>query len=434
MLEFTDLGLKEELIQNLARARYLHPTPIQVLAIPHLLTGSDLIGISQTGTGKTGAFSVPIIQHLLKNLSVTRKAEPRALVIAPTRELCSQIQETIEVCSKNLNIRSCALFGGVEQSLQVQKLQEGVEIVIATPGRLMDLLNQKLIRLAKVEIFVLDEADRMLDMGFIDDIKYILEHLPATKQSMLFSATLPRVIEQLTLTLLKDPKKIEVSVNGVIPKKLQEKLIYCKQADKFQLLKKIIKEEKTGHFLIFTNTKSNSENIVQYLALNRTASKAFHGDMKQPERERALTLFKLGSIKVLVATDMAARGIDIDSITHVINFDLPLSPETYIHRIGRTARAGKEGVAISFCDDEEKGMIQKIQDLTKVVLKSESFEGKKEILKLKLTGTKKTTPPTPGKSQEKTAYLDHSKRQKPLKDGEKRVHPGLRNQKKKKRK
>ena len=434
MLEFTDLGLKEELIHNLAIASYLHPTPIQVLAIPHLLNGSDLIGISQTGTGKTGAFTVPIIQNLMKNLSVTRKAEPRALIIAPTRELCSQIQETIELCSKNLNIRSCVLFGGVEQSLQVQKLQDGVEIVIATPGRLMDLLNQKLIRLAKVEMFVLDEADRMLDMGFIDDIKYILDYLPPSKQSMLFSATLPRVIEQLTLSLLKDPKKIEVSVDGIIPKKLKERLIFCKQADKFQLLKKIIKEEKTAHFLIFTKTKSNSENIVQYLALNRTASKAFHGDMKQDERERALTLFKEGSIRVLVATDMAARGIDIDSITHVINFDLPLGPETYVHRIGRTARAGKEGIAISFCDDEEKGMIQKIQDLTKVILKPEKFEGKKEILKHKLTGIKKTTPPTPGKSQEKTAYLDHSKRQKPLKDGEKRVHPGLRNQKKKKRK
>jgi ATP-dependent RNA helicase RhlE len=434
MSEFTDLGLKEELVQNLAIARFVHPTPIQVLAIPHLLNGSDLIGISQTGTGKTGAFSIPIIHHLIKNNSVTRKAEPRALIIAPTRELCSQIQEVIALCSKNLKIRTCVLFGGVEQSHQVQQLQEGVEIVIATPGRLMDLLDQKLIRLAKVEMFVLDEADRMLDMGFIDDIRYILEYLPNTKQSMLFSATLPQVIEQLTASLLKDPKRIEISLGRVIPKKLQERLIYCKKADKFQLLKNIIKEEKTGHFLVFTKTKSNSENIVQYLALNRTASKAFHGDMKQVERERALTLFKEGSIRVLVATDMAARGIDIDCITHVINFDLPLGAETYIHRIGRTARAGKEGIAISFCDDEEKGMIQKIQDLTKVDLKAESFEGKKEILKLKLTGTKKITPPTPGKSQEKTAYLDHSKRQKPLKDGEKRVHPGLRNQKKKKRK
>ncbi len=434
MSEFTDLGLTEELIKSLVSARYLRPTPIQVLAIPYVLKGSDLIGVSQTGTGKTGAFVIPIIQHLIKNISPIRKAEPKALIIAPTRELCSQIQEVVDSCGKNLNVKSCALFGGVEQSLQVQTLQEGIEIVVATPGRLMDLLSQKLIRLAKVEMFVLDEADKMLDMGFIDDIKYILEYLPKNKQSMLFTATLPFEVEKLTASLLQNPQKIEVTTERVIPKKLQERLILCKQSDKFQLLKKIIKEEKTGHFLIFTKTKSNSENIVQYLALHRTASKAFHGDMNQIERERALTLFKEGSIRVLVATDMAARGIDIDSITHVINFDLPLAPETYVHRIGRTARAGKEGIPISFCDDEEKGMIQKIQELTKVIQKPESFEGKKENLKLKLTGTKKTTPPTPGKSQEKTAYLDRSKRQKPLKEGEKRVHPGLRNQKKKKRK
>ncbi len=434
MTIFTDMDLNPILIENLSEAGFHHPTPIQSLVIPLVLSGADLISIAQTGTGKTGAFCIPIIHHLTKNLTPIRKGEPRVLILAPTRELCLQIQGTLEVFAKELGIKSAAIIGGVDQSVQVKRLQEGVSIVVATPGRLLDLLGQKLIRVAKVEIFVLDEADRMLDMGFIEDIEVILESLPISKQSMFFSATMSPSIEKLAFRFLNHPKKLEITPSGSVPLKINERVILCSTVHKLQLLKKIIKEEKDGHFLIFTKTKSSTENIVQYLAYHRTASKVFHGDMKQPDRERALHLFKDGSIRVLVATDMASRGIDVEGITHVINFELPLSPETYVHRIGRTARAGQEGVAISFCDDSEKEMFKRIQALTKIDYKLERFEGKKEILGIKLTGTRKIIPPTPGKSQEKTAYLDHSKRQKPLKEGERRIHPGFKNNTKKKRK
>jgi ATP-dependent RNA helicase RhlE len=433
MSTFTELNLNHKLLQNLSLAGFNHATPIQAMAIPHVLEGSDLIALAQTGTGKTGAFLVPIIHHLLVRPVLVRKGEPRVLILVPTRELCQQIQEAIKLFSQNVGLKSSALYGGVDQAPQVSGLQEAPEIVVATPGRLLDLLNQKLIRLKKVDTFVLDEADRMLDLGFREDIEAIQDFLPSEKQSLLFSATMNPAIEKLAARTLKNPKKVMASPEGSVPKIIQEKIIFCASSHKLQLLKKIIKEEKTGLFLVFTKTKSSAENIVQYLAHHRTASKTFHGDMKQPERERALQLFKEGSIKVLVATDMASRGIDIEGITHVINFELPLEPETYVHRIGRTGRAGEEGIALSFCDETEKEMLQKIKVLTNASFKTERFEGKKEILPIKLTGTKKVTAPTPGKSQEKTAYLDHSKRQKPLKEGEKRVHPGLKNQKRKRK-
>jgi len=270
-------------------------------------------------------------------------------------------------------------------------------------------------------------------MGFIDDIREIIRLLPSQKQTMFFSATMPEEIEKLADHILKHPKKVSATRASTVADKIEQKLIFCKNADKFQLLKKILKEENVDRVLVFTRTKVTADNIVEYLAQNRRASKTFHGDMKQPERERALHLFKEGSIKILIATDMAARGIDVEGISHVINFDLPINPESYVHRIGRTARSGKAGVAISFCDDTEKGILSKIQQTIQMIIKSEKFEGKREHLKLKSTGLRKVTPPTPGRSQEKTAYLDHSKRQAPLKEGEKRVHPGFRNQKKKRK-
>lgn len=430
MSTFSDLPLKLELIQNLTASGFFTPTLVQTLAIPHVLEGSDLIALAQTGTGKTGAFLIPIIHRLLENPRVVRKGEPIVLILVPTRELCQQILKSVKIFSKDFKIKSCALYGGVDQAIQVSELQEGPEIVVATPGRLLDLLSQKLIRLLKVDTFVLDEADRMLDLGFREDIDAIQEFLPPDKQSLLFSATMNSAIEALAAKILKHPRKVSASPEGSVPKKIQEKFIICAASHKLQLLKKIIKEERDGHFLVFTRTKTTSENIVQYLAYHRTASKTFHGDLKQPERERALQLFKEGSIRVLVATDMASRGLDVEGITHVINFELPLAAETYVHRIGRTGRAGEEGVAVSFCDESERELLQKIKDLTKASYKTEKFEGKKEVLGIKLTGAKKVTAPTPGKSQEKTAYLDHSKRQKPLNEGEKRVHPGLKNKKK----
>lgn len=433
MSEFKTFSFKEELLQNLTDAGYLSPTPIQALAIPHILEGSDLLGIAQTGTGKTGAFVLPILQRLLQHALPLERSRPRVLIVTPTRELCLQIQNVIETFTKNLAIKSVAIFGGVDQEEQVKRLRLGLEIVVATPGRLLDLIQQKQLKLESVEMFVLDEADRMLEMGFIDDIKQLIGLLPTRKQTLFFSATMPKEIEELADRILKHPKKVSATKASTVAEKLEQKVIFCKSAEKFQLLKKILKEENVDRVLVFTRTKIMADHVVEYLAQNRRASKTFHGDMKQPERERALHLFKEGSIKVLIATDMAARGIDVEGISHVINFELPLNPESYVHRIGRTARSGKAGVAISFCDDEEKSILSKIQQTIQMIIKSEKFEGKRENLKLKATGLRKVTPPTPGKSQEKTAYLDHSKRQAPLKEGEKRVHPGFRNQKKKRK-
>ncbi len=433
MSEFTTFSFSKELLQNIAEAGYSSPTPIQSLAIPLILQGNDLLGMAQTGTGKTGAFALPILQRLLERPRPLIKSLPRVLIVTPTRELCLQVQSVVETFSQNLEVKSFAIFGGVEQEEQVKRLRLGLDIVVATPGRLLDLIQQKQLKLESVEIFVLDEADRMLEMGFIDDIQELIRLLPAQKQSLFFSATMPPEIEQLADRILKHPKKVSATKASTVADKIEQKLIYCKNADKFQLLKKILKEDEVDRVLVFTKTKIIADSVVEYLAQNRTAAKTFHGDMKQAERERALHLFKEGSIKVLIATDMAARGIDIEGITHVINFDLPLNAESYVHRIGRTARSGKAGVAISFCDDTEKGILSKIQQTIQMIIKSEKFEGKREVLKFKATGLRKVTPPTPGKSQEKTAYLDHSKRQAPLKEGEKRVHPGFRNQKKKRK-
>lgn len=432
MSSFKKLGLGEELSKNLAELNYVNPTPIQAEAIPLILEGHDLLGIAQTGTGKSAAFLLPILERLLANPRDVRKAEPLVLILAPTRELCSQLDEAVSAYAKNLSLKSCAIYGGVDQDTQVRRLQEGVAIVVATPGRLMDLVEQRLLRLAKVETIVLDEADRMLDMGFVDDIKFIMGKLPEEKQTMLFSATMPAEIQNLADGILQDPKTVKVTPVSSVAKNIEQKVIFCKKADKLQLLKKILKEEEFDLMLVFTKTKNLADIVVEYLAQNRRASRAIHGDKSQEERERAILHFKEKVIKVLVATDVASRGIDIDGISHIINFDIPLEPESYVHRIGRTARAGKTGKAISFCSEEEKASLEKIQKLTSIKFKTEKYNSGGEGIKV-TTAAKKTTAPTPGKSQEKNAWLDHSKRQTLKADGTKRVHPGFKNAKKKKR-
>ncbi|MFL5785230.1 MAG: DEAD/DEAH box helicase [Bacteriovoracaceae bacterium] len=427
MSEFKNLPLTSELLANID---YAEPTPIQREAIPVLIEGHDLLGIAQTGTGKTAAFSLPILQHLVKSPMKRGVGEPRVLILSPTRELCSQISSSLENYGKNLDIKVCAIFGGVGQREQVKSLKAGVDIVVATTGRLLDLLEQKQLRLTKVEIFVLDEADRMLDMGFIDDIMNLVGRLPPKKQTVMFSATMPPEIAKLSHKLLKNPKKVEVTPVSSAVEKIEQRVIICRRDDKFQLLKKILKEEDYELVLVFTKTKNTVDKVVEYLAQNRIASRALHGDRSQSERERALDHFKEGIIKVLVATDIAARGIDVPNVTHVINFDLPLETEAYVHRIGRTARAGRSGKAISFCEDSESNKLEKIQDLIGLELPSKKYQGTPENLNFK---GPKVTAPTPGKSQEKTAYLDHSKRQRPLETGEKRSHPGFKKTKKKKR-
>jgi ATP-dependent RNA helicase RhlE len=431
MQSFTELLLSPAVLHNLSREGYVTPTEIQARAIPLLLEGYDLLGIAQTGTGKTAAFSIPVIERILKSSDVRRAGEPRILILAPTRELASQILGNIETYSRELDVKSCALYGGVGQKDQVTALKSGVDIVIATPGRLLDLLEQRQLRLSKVEVLILDEADRMLDLGFEEELQDILSRLPAVRQNMLFSATMPKGITYLANRILKSPRKVEVTPESTPVEKISQRVIFCKQDHKFQLLKKLVKERDLELALVFTRTKNIADQVVEYLAQNRVPARALHGGKNQDDRERALGNFREKVIRVLVATDIASRGIDVEGVSHIINFDLPLEIESYVHRIGRTGRAGKEGIAISFCDPREAQLLEKIQDLIGKKLPSEKFEGKFEALNLEKAVAKKITKPTPGRSQEKTAYLDHSKRQRPLKEGEKRVHPGFRNKKKK---
>lgn len=375
MLKFNDLKLLEQLLKNVEKTGYTTPTPIQAEAIPHLLEGSDLLGIAQTGTGKTAAFTLPMLQRLSsRNFSLT-PGEPRALILAPTRELASQIKESLDKYGEGLKLKYAVIFGGVGQGTQVANLRNGLDILVATPGRLLDLMNQGHCRLGKVEIFVLDEADRMLDMGFINDIKKIIPKLPPKKQTLLFSATMPAEIATLAAKLLHQPKKVEVTPPATTVEKIDQRIIHVKKADKYQLLRKIINEESTELTLVFTRTKHGANKIVDYLNFHKIPCAAIHGNKSQSAREQALENFKQGKIKVLIATDIAARGIDVQGISHVVNYDLPVEAESYVHRIGRTARAGKEGDAISFCDETERDALKRIEKTIGLKLPADSFTG-----------------------------------------------------------
>lgn len=432
MNTFSTLGLHNEVLTNLERLGYEKPTPIQAQAIPVVMNGKDVLGIAQTGTGKTAAFSLPILHRLLQGSE--NKVTPKALILAPTRELCSQIHESIQGYAAGTSIKSCAVYGGVGQGAQVKAIQAGAEIVVATPGRLLDLLQQKLVRLTGVETFVIDEADRMFDMGFLDEVKDIIGRIPSKRQTLLFSATMPEEIEYLASKILKNPTTVEVAAQSTVASNIEQRIIFTKREHKFQLLKKIVKEESSGLVLVFTRTKNIADNVVEYLAQNKIASRGIHGDKNQDHREMALKQFEDGSIRILVATDLVSRGIDVDDLELVINFDLPLDPESYVHRIGRTARAGKSGKAISFCEEGQKNTLGAIEKLIRMKLKTETFEGKNEQLRFKTGADKVVTPPTPGRSQEKPKWYDHSKRQKLDENGKKiHVNPAFKNKKKKKR-
>lgn len=430
MLSFNQLPLIEPLLINLQTAGYVTPTAIQAEAIPHILEGHDLLGIAQTGTGKTAAFCLPILQRLTQGKSQAI----RALVLAPTRELTTQIQLSFESYGKGLGLRSLALFGGVNQKPQVDAIRLGIDILVATPGRLLDLIKQGHIRLGKIEVLVLDEADRMLDLGFVEDIEAILESMPAVRQSLLFSATMPGQVEHLSRKILSRPKRVEVTTNSSTAQNIDQRVIFCKREDKFQLLRKILKQEERELVVVFTKTKNSADKVREYLLFHRLASTIFYGDKSQEDRERALSDFKKGSIKILIATDIAARGIDVQGVSHVINFELPLEAENYIHRIGRTARAGNKGIAITFCEDSEKATLERIQKLINHQLPSESFKGVPEVAgKWTQEGSIRTVKaPTPGKSQEKSAYVDHSKRQRVVEEGgaKPKAHPGFKKKKK----
>ena len=360
-LSFTDLKLISPLERALAKQNYTVPTPIQIKSIPGLLQGRDLIGIAQTGTGKTAAFILPILQRMTERYPRVL----RTLVLAPTRELAAQIGESFSAYGEFLKFKHTVIFGGVGQGRQVQALYKGVDILVATPGRLLDLINQRKLTLKGIEFFVLDEADRMLDMGFINDIRKIISLLPDKRQSLFFSATMSGQVAELAKKLLKNPIHVEATPQATTVELIEQYIFFVDQKSKEKLLLHLLKQEHLTSVLVFTRTKHRADKVTRFLSNNNESSAAIHGNKSQNVRTRAIKDFKTGKTKVLVATDIAARGLDIDNISHVINFELPNEPESYVHRIGRTARAGAEGTAYSFCSSEEKSYLKDIEKLTK---------------------------------------------------------------------
>jgi ATP-dependent RNA helicase RhlE len=365
-LLFEQLGIIEPILKALQAEGYTTPTPIQQQAIPVLLEGRDLLGCAQTGTGKTAAFAVPILQLLSEQQNPPRGI--RALILTPTRELAIQIEESFKAYGKGLKLRHAVIFGGVSQHTQVNTLRNGVDILIATPGRLLDLMQQRIVSLNHIEKFVLDEADRMLDMGFIHDVKRIITKLPEERQTLFFSATMPTEIARLSQTILRDPVKVEVTPVATTAETIVQALFFVDKAEKRKLLMHLLEDGEIKRVLVFTRTKHGADRVVKDLAKAGVGAEAIHGNKSQQARQRALTNFKNGRTRVLVATDIAARGIDVDDLTHVINYELPNIPETYVHRIGRTGRAGAMGIALSFCDSEEKEYLRDIHKLIKTAI------------------------------------------------------------------
>jgi ATP-dependent RNA helicase RhlE len=362
MTTFSGLDLIEPLQRALTAEGYAAPTPIQAQSIPHLTAGRDLLGVAQTGTGKTAAFVLPMLQSLSASSNGKPGAgQPRALILAPTRELAIQIGESVKVYGKYLNINSTTIFGGVSQGKQVAALNRGIDIIVATPGRLLDLMNQGIIDLSLVCIYVLDEADRMLDMGFIHDVRKITDRVPSNRQTLLFSATMPAAVAKLAQGLLKDPVRVEVAVQSTTADRIDQRVLFVEKSKKRDLLSTVLQDADISRALVFTRTKHGANRVAKHLEANDIRTGVIHGNKSQNARQDALKGFKDGKLRILVATDIAARGIDVDGVTHVINFDLPNDPETYVHRIGRTARAGAEGQAISFCDQEEKDYLFDIE-------------------------------------------------------------------------
>lgn len=370
MVHFRDLGLSEPILKALDAEGYTTPTPIQAGSIPHVLAGRDLIGCAQTGTGKTAAFSLPIIEVLGARVakeqtsSNSGRLRPiRCLILTPTRELAIQIGESLSVYGQNSHLRHTVIFGGVGQGAQTDRLGKGVDILVATPGRLLDLMGQGYIRLDRVEIFVLDEADRMLDMGFINDVRKVLAKLRDDRQTLLFSATMPDEIIKLSKTILKNPERVEVTPVSSTAEKVSQSVYFVSRYNKRNLLIHLLKEKNMSQVLVFSRTKHGADKIVKDLHAAEIQAEAIHGNKSQNARQRALTAFKAGDLRVLVATDIAARGIDIDNLEYVINYDLSNESETYVHRIGRTGRAGLSGSSISFCDGEEREYLKDIEKL-----------------------------------------------------------------------
>lgn len=398
-MEFRELNLIKPLLTAVRCCGYVHPTPIQEKTIPPVLEGRDVLGCAQTGTGKTAAFALPILQKLFQMGKPEGDKRPvRALILTPTRELALQIYENFEGYGKRLPMRPCVIFGGVGQQPQVDQLNKGVDILVATPGRLNDLINQGYIQLDKLAVFVLDEADRMLDMGFIHDVKKVIAHLPKKRQTLFFSATVPPEVEKLATSLLTDPVTVKVDPVSSTVDKIDQSLYMVDKANKKHLLAKLLKEPDVESALVFTRTKHGADRVVRELARVQIDARSIHGNKSQSARQQALSDFKSGKVRVLVATDIAARGIDIAGLSHVFNYDLPNEPEAYVHRIGRTGRAGRDGIAVSFCCIDEVKELRQIEKLTGKTLKRLESEWPMQVM---TETVKEVRPPREAKPEKK---------------------------------
>jgi superfamily II DNA/RNA helicase len=373
LTSFNDFGLVEPITRALRDEKYETPTPIQAQTIPLAVSGRDVIGIAQTGTGKTASFALPILHHIVSKRLRPEKKACRVLVLSPTRELSGQISDSFRTYGRYVRPLAVNLaIGGVPINRQIRSMAHGAEVLVATPGRLLDLVHQHAVRLDKIEVLVLDEADRMLDMGFIHDIRKVVAMLPKDRQTLFFSATMPQEITKLADQMLRDPAKVSVTPQATTAERVNQRVILTDKASKNGLLAELLKSEKSDRVLVFTRTKHGADKVVRVLEKAGHRAEAIHGNKSQNNRERTLKAFRDGSLRTLIATDIAARGIDVDGVSHVINYDLPNVPESYVHRIGRTARAGAEGVAISFCDHEEAAYLRDIERLIRMSIPSEN--------------------------------------------------------------
>jgi len=392
-MSFANLNIIDPLLRALAKEGYTTPTPIQMLAIPPLLDGKDLVGIAQTGTGKTAAFVLPILQRMMAERKSSPPGVPRVLVLAPTRELAAQIGQSFATYGQFLRFRHLVIFGGVRQGPQVQMLSRGVDILIATPGRLLDLMNQGYIELKGVEFFVLDEIDRMLDMGFIKDVRRVVSALPKKRNSLFFSATMSQQTGEFAESFLTDPVHVEAAHTTCTLECIDQSVFFVDQNSKNSLLLELLRDGDMERVLVFARTKHRADNVATMLEKNRIRADAIHGNKSQNQRTKAMHNFKSGHIQVLVATDIAARGIDIDDITHVVNYDLPNEPESYVHRIGRTGRAGANGTAFSFCAADERSFLRDIERLTREQIKVAEHQFHSEKAKSAVGAAAKPVPP-----------------------------------------
>jgi superfamily II DNA/RNA helicase len=370
LTSFNEFGLAEPILRALIEEKYTTPTPIQTQTVPLVLAGGDLIGIAQTGTGKTAAFALPILNRLFANPARAERKSCRVLVLSPTRELSSQILDSFRAYGRHLRLQTTLAIGGVPMGKQVRSLMNGVDVLVATPGRLLDLVQQNALRLSSVEVLVLDEADRMLDMGFIHDIRKVVAKCPAQRQTLMFSATMPKEIADLAGQMLKNPQKVAVTPEATTVERIDQRIIHLDRGAKQDVLAEILRAEPINRALVFTRTKHGADKVVRALEKSGISAEAIHGNKSQGQRERVLAAFRDGKVRTLVATDIAARGIDVEGISHVINFDLPNIPESYVHRIGRTARAGADGVAISFCSSDEAAFLRDIEKLIRMTIPS----------------------------------------------------------------